>query len=85
MEYVSDIKTRPATNMVSANLSDTANLTNGNCRGIYVGVSGNVAVIFVGASTSVTIPSLAAGIIHPMEVSRILSTGTTATGIFVAY
>ena len=50
-------------------------------RGILVGVSGDVAVIGVGGSSSVVIPALAAGVWHPMNVKRVLSTGTTATGI----
>lgn len=53
-------------------------------RGIIVGVSGDVAVITLGGET-VTLPALAAGIIHPFRVSRIKLTGTTATGIKVVW
>ncbi len=50
-------------------------------RGLYVGVAGDVAVIMVGDTASVVIPALAAGVLHPIRVRRVLATGTTATGI----
>lgn len=56
-------------------------------RGIYIGASGNLAVQFVGDAdaASVTLVGLAAGVWHPMQVQKILHTGTTATGIVVGY
>ncbi|KAA0697404.1 hypothetical protein DTW90_18410 [Neorhizobium sp. P12A] len=48
-------------------------------RGIYVGVAGNLAVNMSGNGGPVTIPVQPG--LHPLAVSRILSTGTTATGI----
>lgn len=60
--------------------SDTVDITGGILRGFYVGVSGDVAVIMADGST-VTWPALAAGVPHPIQVKRILATGTTATGI----
>ena len=53
-------------------------------RGIMVSVSGDVAVT-TKAGNDVTLPALAAGIIHPFRVSRIKSTGTTATGILAVW
>jgi hypothetical protein len=54
-------------------------------RGLYLGVTGNVAVIFVGDTDAqaVTLVGMAAGVWHPMQVRRILQTGTTATDIVV--
>lgn len=66
---------------------DVTDLTSGPTRGVYVGASGNLAVIFVGDkdADTVTLVGLAAGIWHPIQVRRILQTGTTATGIVVGY
>ena len=49
-------------------------------RGLYVGVSGDVKVDMLDGST-VTLVGLSAGIIHPIQVVRVYSTGTTATDI----
>lgn len=67
--------------------SDSADLTSGITRGIFVGVSGDVAVIFCDDkdADSVTMLTLAAGVWHPLQVRRILSTGTTATSILAGY
>lgn len=50
-------------------------------RGIYVGGAGDVAVRFASGQNSVTIPSVPAGTILPIAVDKVLSTGTTATGM----
>jgi hypothetical protein len=54
-------------------------------RGISFAVAGDLKVTTDGGET-VVIPSgaLAAGVIHPLEVTRVWLTGTAATGI-VAY
>lgn len=49
-------------------------------RGFMVGAAGNVKITTVGGST-VTLTGVAAGVPLPISVSRIWSTGTTATGI----
>ncbi|MEO3947624.1 hypothetical protein [Gorillibacterium sp. CAU 1737] len=51
---------------------------------ICVGVSGDLSVITSGGDT-VTLKAVAAGIFHPISVRRVLSTGTTATGIVAVY
>jgi len=53
-------------------------------RGIYVGGSGDLKVDMVGGET-VTFLTIAAGVIHPLRVRRVYSTGTTATGIIGLY
>lgn len=50
-------------------------------RGIYVGASGDVKVDLFGGSTAVTFTALAAGVVHPLRVTKVYSTDTTATGI----
>ena len=51
-------------------------------RGISIVATGTLRVLTV-HDEDVTIPdgALAAGVIHPMAVKRVYSTGTTATGI----
>jgi hypothetical protein len=75
--------------------ADGSDLPNGPCKAIYVTVGGNVNVQLangnplaggasVGVGTAV-LTSLVAGQILPIAASRILSTSTTATGIFALY
>lgn len=52
-------------------------------RGLYVGVTGNVKVDIGG--TAITFVGLAAGVIHPLRVTRVYATGTTATNIVGVY
>ena len=64
--------------------SDSVDLTNGITRAIYVTGAGNVAVNLEGGGTA-TLTGLSAGQFVRISVSRILSTSTTATGIFALY
>jgi hypothetical protein len=70
--------------MVAVTPSDSVDLPNGQPRGLYVGATGNVVVRDAGG-TNTTLVGLAAGLIHPIAPVRILSTGTTATGIVAVY
>ncbi|NUH66495.1 hypothetical protein HTT03_14515 [Sulfitobacter sp. S0837] len=49
-------------------------------RGVMVASGGDLAVILRNGD-ALTLPGLAPGVIYPIRVSRVLSTGTTATGI----
>lgn len=62
---------------------DSADLTPAPCRAILVNVAGAVKVSYPGGISDTL--TLAAGIWHPMQVSRIWSTGTTATGIHAGW
>ena len=53
-------------------------------RALKVTGAGNVAVNLVGGGTA-TLTGLAAGQTLPIAVSRVLATGTTATGILALY
>lgn len=64
--------------------SDTVDLGNGPTAGLYVTGAGNVNVQLAGGGTAV-LTSLAAGQLLPVAVTRVLSTSTTATGIFALY
>ena len=54
------------------------------CRGILVGTAGTVQVTTM-KDEIVTIPLLAAGMLHAITAKRIWSTGTTAVSILVEY
>lgn len=49
-------------------------------RAVYVGTGGNLK-IDTPDSTGVTLVALAAGVWHPMEVTKIYNSGTTAEDI----
>lgn len=52
-------------------------------RGLYVGVSGDVECNIGGVTVIFT--AMAAGIIHPVSVTRVLDSNTTATNIVAIY
>lgn len=56
-------------------------------RGVYVGATGNLTVQFAGDAdaATVTLTGLAAGVWHPMQIQKIVSATTTATGILVGF
>lgn len=54
-------------------------------RGLYVGVSGDVKVVMADSEEVVVWTALAAGMLHPISVTRVYSTDTTATNINVAW
>lgn len=64
-------------------LTTPTGLDNGITVAIKVAVAGNVAVTY--ANDVEAVEFLVAGVWHPMEVKRIKSTGTTATGISAGY
>lgn len=73
----------PPRNAVSVTKSDTNDLAY-TSRGVYIGTTGNLAVIMDGGQ-SVVFKNLAAGMMHPMRVTRVLSTGTTAVDILAVW
>lgn len=82
----SDQSTCPAEYAAVVTPSDTVDLTHpagGDqaTRGLYIGGAGNVAVIFAGQTTAVVLTALAVGVVHPLSVTRVLTTSTTATPI----
>jgi hypothetical protein len=75
--------TFPASGMISVTPSDSINLTT-EARAIYVGGAGNLAVIMKDGTTG-TFTNVPAGYPLPIRATRILATGTTATGIIALY
>lgn len=69
---INDIKT------VSA--SDSADLPDGVCRGLFVTAAGNVSIDTAkGTTVTLTFAATACGMVHFIRAKRIRATGTTAT------
>ncbi len=73
----------PARDAVAITPDNAADLARA-CRGILVGVAGNVKITTLDG-TDVVLPSLAAGVCHPIAAKRIFATGTTASSIVALY
>lgn len=54
-------------------------------RGLWVGGAGNVAVVFAGDTAAVTISGVPAGVVLPFQVTKVMSTNTTASSIVALY
>jgi hypothetical protein len=54
-------------------------------RAIYVGTTGDVAVIFAGDTVAVTMVAPALGVEHAWQVTKVMSTNTTAGSIVALY
>ena len=49
-------------------------------RGLYVGSAGDVQVRMASGDT-VTFENMAAGVVYPVRIARVLATGTTASAL----
>lgn len=65
--------------------SDSANLTRGQCRALYVGGGGDVALVCDIGEPAVTFYGVAHGSILPVETLQVRATGTTANRIIALY
>lgn len=54
-------------------------------RGLYVGGTGDVKVDMADTGTAVVFTAMAAGVIHPIRVTRVYNTDTDATAIVGVY
>ena len=70
------------TGAIAVTPSDTVDLKDG-CIGLLVGVAGDVEVMFSKNGGAVVLPLQAGS--HEYEVTRVLSSNTTATGIVALY
>ena len=73
----------PAVQFAPANAHDTAMLTNGPCRGLWVGVAGSADMTQVDGTERASVPLLAG--YNPFSVKRIKATNLTASSIWVIY
>lgn len=71
--------TTPATKAESVSPDDLNDLSQVT-RALYVGGAGDIRVVLVSGDT-ITIRNASAGVIYPLRVKRVLSTGTVATDI----
>lgn len=70
----------PATDSVAITKSDVTDLSGLKIKGIWVGVAGDVAIIGLRGTVSVVFTAPAGSII-PIMPSKVMSTGTTASGL----
>jgi hypothetical protein len=54
-------------------------------RGLYIGTTGDISVIMAGNGQTVTFTAVPSGTLLPIAVSRVRSTGTTATNIVTVW
>lgn len=83
-KYVLNKNTGPAFDFKSVTPNDSTDLPDGPCRGIWVGVAGDVK-INTPSGTTIVVPALIAGMVHPIAATRIWSGSTTATTILAVY
>ena len=74
-----------AIDAVAVTPNDSTDLPDGVSEGLYVGMAGDIALILEDMSTSIIFKDLAAGVVHPLKVKRVLDTGTDATDIIAIY
>lgn len=74
-----------AHNAVAVDVSSSDAVLAAGVRGFTVGSSGAVKVDYVGGATGITLPSRTVGIDYAHQISKIYTSGTTATGIIVFY
>ena len=72
--------THPASGGFAVTPNDTTDLVKPT-DALYVGVAGAIKVDMLNGDT-ITLPTLTAGILHPIRARRIYAAGTTATSIF---
>lgn len=54
-------------------------------QALWVGTSGNVAVVHHGDSSAVTYRNVSSGTLLPIQVTKVMSTNTTASNILAIY
>lgn len=73
----------PAARAAAVTASDSADLTNGICRALYVGTTGNINVDMSDGAT-VLFSNVPVGI-FPIKAKRVRSTSTTASNLVALY
>lgn len=75
----------PITLAVAITNTDTTTTLFDPTRGIFTGSGGNITMELDGSSTPVLFTGVAAGIVLPLRVVRVASTGTTPTDLVALY
>ncbi len=79
-----DTDTRSAASAVAVTPSDTTVLTRG-CRALWIGGAGTVAVVMANDTAPVSLASVPAGTLMPVQAAKVMATNTTATLIVALY
>ena len=82
---ITNAQTQSATSAAALTPSDSADITGGQARGLYVGGAGDVAVKVGEDTTAVTFTAVPNGTVLPVLVTRLMDTDTTATDIVALY
>lgn len=61
--------------------ADGTDLPNGRCDALWIGVGGTISFNNAGATVATTVPAGIFGV----NITRVLATGTSATGILALY
>ncbi len=83
-EHIAVSPIAPITHLAEVTPNDSADLANFS-RTLFVGVGGDVTGDTVGGEAAITLKNVAAGMHHPIRLTRIDATGTTATDIVVGW
>lgn len=77
----------PAVFAAAVTPADGADLTNGTCKCLFVGVGGDVAVQLMGdgGASTVVFKNVQSGSLLPLRATRVLATNTNATNILALY
>ncbi len=73
----------PAYKLTAVTPSNSTELV--GVRALYVGTTGNVAIVACNDTAAVTLTAVPAGTVLPIFVSKVMSTGTTASNIVAFY
>jgi hypothetical protein len=71
-------------NAAAVTKSDSVDIPEGATRALLLSTAGVLKVTFAGGTT-VTLPSLSAGVWHPMQVTRVWSTGSDSITVYAGY
>ena len=81
--YRSADATVSAVGAAAITTSDSATIP--TTRGIYIGGSGDIKVDMADSGTGITFVGISAGVLLPLQVTRVYATGTTATNLVAVY
>ena len=79
------VVTSPSGSCKAVTTSDTVSISTGPCRGILVATAGSYTLLLTDDGTSAVAVYLAAGIVHPIRVRRVNTTGAASTVGIVAF
>jgi hypothetical protein len=82
IDYAVEIKENSGIKAVAITPSDSTTFAMG--KGLYLGATGDASVTMADGS-QVIFKNLSGGVVHPLSVTKVNATATTATNIIVIY